>query len=58
MLFYKINIANNKRCKKVHTDLNIELMQWQAYSLKGSSFDNNKNIALPRKNNLKNFAKM
>ena len=56
MLFYKINIANNKHCKKVHTNLKIESMQWQAYSLKGSSFDNNKNIALPR--NLKNFAKM
>ena len=28
--------------KKVHNNLKIELMQWQAHSVRGSLFENNK----------------
>ena len=35
--FQIINIV-----KKVHNNLKIELMQWQAHSVRGSLFENNK----------------
>ena len=40
--FLKINIANNKHCKKGHNRLRIQLMQWQAHRLRGSFADNKK----------------
>ena len=40
----KINIANNKHCKKMHNNLRIELMQWQAHRLRENLVDNKKDI--------------
>ena len=44
--------------EKIHNNLRIELMQWQAHRLRGSLVYNKKNIFWPRPRNLENQAKM
>ena len=56
--FLKIGIAYDKHCKKMHNNLRIELMQWQAHRLRGSLVDNKKSLLWPRKKNLENETKM
>ena len=51
---FECYFLKNKHCEKVHNNLRIELMQWQAHRLKGSLVDNKKNIPWPRKRNLEN----
>ena len=51
---FECYFLKNKHCEKVHNNLRIELMQWQAHRLKESLVDNKKNIPWPRKRNLEN----
>ena len=45
----KINIANNKHCKKMQNNLRIQLVLWQAHRLRGILADSKKNIPWLRK---------
>ena len=48
----------HKMKKKMHNNLRIELMQWQARRLRGSLLDCKKNILWLRKRNLENYTKI
>ena len=54
VILLKIKISKNKHSKVIHNNLKIELMQWQGHRLRGSSFDNKKNISWPRESNMEN----